>query len=282
MNQSYLKTANIGKHRQTHYISIQMSYHSSVLQVLQIKQVCLLHMLWILPPRLSGALWTWCSLVGMGYSYWEWHGDLLLGQTIWIELLTATPGEVCRGGAPDTTRTLVTWLASLMPLCKAKSHSLWPSWSLTYLSPHYQALKVLCTKKMKQTSSSPSYQPQGSWAPGWLVPPLQTQRSQAPGQPRVSDVPTTEEGSVTSPRALSNQAVTSPKWEIWMEDAAVGQWDWDPPVARDASTIACFLWGPRQWFVFFYIFLESRSLIVMSIQQIKYYDLTQPAGGPGD
>lgn len=45
MNQFDFKVANIGKHRQTHCMSIQVSYHSSVLQVLQIKQVCLLHML---------------------------------------------------------------------------------------------------------------------------------------------------------------------------------------------------------------------------------------------
>lgn len=72
------------------------------------------------------------------------------------------------------------------------------------LSPYYQALRSSCepSRQTKQISSSPSYQPQDSWAPGQFLP-YRPLKSQAPSQLSGGDDPTTEQGSVTTHRTLS-------------------------------------------------------------------------------
>lgn len=127
---------------------------------------------------------------------------------------------------------------------------------------------------MNQTSSLP-YQPQGSWASGWLVPPLQTQRSQAPGQPCVSDVPTTEEGSVASPRALSIKIkqlqVLSGKfgWKMLLLDNETGTPQWPempPPLSASSEN-----WGSNLYSFICFLSLDHDCYVHTANQVLRFY-----------
>lgn len=87
-----------------------------------------------------------------------------LKPTVQRVVLWPVPPAPDAGNVVSITRTI---LGGKQPL------SVTEQVTIRSLSPHYEAPKVLWTKRQtKRISSSPPYWPQGSLAPGRLLPPL--------------------------------------------------------------------------------------------------------------